>query len=69
LLVLKGLSMEKWMCWGAIGIAGLLALLFVLDLATPIKPFNGLSSFLDIVGVLACGIVAYLGWNAMQDLR
>ncbi len=65
---LKGLSMEKWMCWGAMGVAGLLALLFLLDLFAKF-PFGGLSKFVDVVGVLACGIVGYLGWDAFQDLR
>ena len=27
----KGLSMEKWLCWGSMGVAGFLLLLFVLD--------------------------------------
>jgi hypothetical protein len=69
MLALKGLSMEKWMCWGAIGVAGLLALLFILDMTPVFKPFNGMSVFLDILGILTCGVVAYLGWDAMQDLH
>ena len=28
----KGISMEKWLCWVSMGIAGLLLLLFLLDL-------------------------------------
>ena len=27
----RGLSMEKWLCWGSIGVAGVLGLLFLLD--------------------------------------
>jgi hypothetical protein len=64
----KGLSMEKWLCWGSMGVAGFLLLLFVLDIALHI-PFGGLSLIVDIIGILACGIVAYLGWDAFQDLR
>jgi hypothetical protein len=66
--VLKGLSMEKWLCWGAMGVAGLLGLLFLLDLFTKF-PYGGLSKVVDIVGLLACGILFYLGWDAFQDHR
>jgi hypothetical protein len=66
---LKGLSMEKWLCWGAIGVAGFMALLFLLDLLTKAIPFGGLNTFVDILGILSCGIVGYLGWDALQDLR
>ena len=34
MVAVKGLSMEKWLCWGSIGVAGLLLLLFLLDLFT-----------------------------------
>jgi hypothetical protein len=64
----KGLSMEKWLCWGSMGVAGLLLLLFVLDIALQI-PFGGLSLVVDIIGILAAAIVVYLGWDAFQDLR
>ena len=64
----KGLSMEKWLCWGSMGVAGLLLLLFVLDITLQI-PFGGLSLVVDIIGILAAAIVVYLGWDAFQDLR
>ena len=60
--------MEKWLCWGSMGVAGLLLLLFLLDIITGI-PFSKLSMFVDILGILACAIVVYLGWNAYRDLR
>src|SRR5437660_12874898 len=34
LAALKGLSMEKWMCWSGLGASGLVFLLFLLDLIT-----------------------------------
>jgi hypothetical protein len=64
----KGLSMEKWLCWGSMGVAGFLLLLFLLDLILGI-PFSGVSIVVDIFGILACGIVIYLGWNAFKDIR
>jgi hypothetical protein len=64
----KGLSMEKWFCWGSMGVAGLLLLLFILDAAINI-PFGGINLAVDIIGVLCCAILVYLGWNAYSDLR
>jgi hypothetical protein len=64
----KGLSMEKWLCWGSMGVSGFLLLLFLLDLVLGF-PFGKLSFLADVFGVLACAIVLYLGWDAFQDLR
>ena len=47
--------MEKWLCWGAAGVAGLLLLLFLLDFVlwmADVKgftPFGGLSPFVDFI--------------------
>ncbi len=62
--------MEKYMCYGALGVAALMFLLFLLDLAVGF-PFGGGSGFMlaDIFGLLAAGIIAYLGWNASKDLK
>lgn len=64
----KGLSMEKWLCWASMGIAGLLLLLFLLDIFLSI-PFGRISLVVDIVAVIACAIVVYLGYDAFRDLR
>jgi len=74
MLALRGLFMEKWMCWGAAGIAGFLLLLFLLDLVFMLAdmnfmPFGGLSGFVDVVCVLASGLLLYLSLDAMKDLR
>jgi len=61
--------MEKWLCWGAMGTAGGLLLMFVLDLFTQKIPFGGLSSVVDVLGIISCGLVGYLGWDAFKDLR
>jgi hypothetical protein len=65
---LKGLSMEKWLCWGSMGVAGLLLLLFLSDLLLKI-PFSGISSMVDIFGIIASALVLYLAWDASKDLR
>jgi hypothetical protein len=65
---MKGLSMEKWLCWAAMGISGGLLVLFLLDFLTGI-PFGKVSLFVDIVAIIACGIVLFLSWDAFRDLR
>jgi hypothetical protein len=64
----KGSSMEKWLCWGTMGLSGCLLILFILDLTIKI-PFGGLSAAVDILAVIACAVVGYLGWDAFRDLR
>jgi hypothetical protein len=64
----KGLSMEKWLCWSSMGVAGLLLFLFLLDLLLQV-PFGGISKAVDIFSILASGIVLYLAWDAYRDLR
>lgn len=61
--------MEKWMCYGALGVAGIMFLLFLLDLLMGIPFGGGPFSTVDIVGLLASVAVGYLGFNAMRDLR
>jgi threonine/homoserine/homoserine lactone efflux protein len=70
LIAVKGLSMEKWFCWAAMGTAGIVLLLFTLDLTLDM-PF-GLRSIglaVDILGMICGAVLLYLGWNAYRDLR
>jgi hypothetical protein len=64
----KGLFMEKWLCWSSMGVAGLLLLLFLLDLFLSV-PFGGISKTVDVLIVLSCGVVLYLAYDAFRDLR
>ncbi len=64
----KGLSMEKWLCWASMGISGGLLVLFLVDLILA-APFGGVSPIVDIIGIIACAIVFYLGWDAFKDIR
>ncbi|HEY3788543.1 MAG TPA: hypothetical protein VGL71_06790 [Urbifossiella sp.] len=70
--------MEKGLCYGALGIAALMLLIFLLDLfglrifgvgkdaaGKDINPFT----VVDVFGVLASGIVGYVAWNASRDLK
>jgi hypothetical protein len=64
----KGRSMEKRLCYGAMGVSGFLLLLFLLDLVSGF-PFGQINIFVDIVGILASGLVLYLAYDAFRDLR
>ncbi len=64
----KGLFMEKWLCWSSMGVAGLLILLFLLDLFLSV-PFGRVSPTVDVLVILSCGVVLYLAWDAFRDLR
>jgi hypothetical protein len=62
--------MEKWLCWGSLGVSGVLLLFFILDLIPGINfPFGGLDWLVDIFGILACGLVGYLAWDSFKELR
>lgn len=69
LAVPKGWLMEKWLCISAMSIGGLMALLFLLDLAIGM-PFGG-SPFLigNIFGLLASFIVIYLGYSSKKEVK
>ena len=60
--------MEKWMCWSALGASGVVFLLFLLDMILSM-PFGKLSPVVDILAMIACGLVAYVSWEALRDLR
>jgi hypothetical protein len=65
---LKGLFMERWLCWASMGVAGFLLLLFLLDLLVKV-PFGGMGTMVDGFGIVASGLVLYLGYDAFRDLR
>jgi hypothetical protein len=60
-------SMAKYLCWGSLGTAGLLLVLFIADLVIK-KPFSGLDPVVDVLGALASGLVGYVSWEAARDL-
>ena len=62
-------TMEKWLCWATMGISGLMMVLFLLDLVTKRIPFGGLNLLVDILAAASAGVVCFLAWDALQDLR
>jgi hypothetical protein len=67
----KGLSMDKWLCWGSMAVSTILLVLFALDLFLPtdLKPFGGLSAVIDVLCILASGLTFYLAFDAYRDVR
>ena len=69
LLARKGWAMEKYMCYGALGVAALMFLVFLLDLLAGF-PFGGGSfAVADVFGLIASAVVGYLGYNASRDIK
>lgn len=61
--------MDKILCFGSLGIAILMLLVFLLDLVAKVPFGGGPFTIVDIFGVVASAIVVYLAWNAAKDLR
>ena len=61
-------SASKNMIIGSWVVAGLVALIAILDLALAI-PFNRESVVMDVLFLLGAGVIFYMGWDAFQDLR
>lgn len=49
-------------------VAGLVGLIFVLDLAVSV-PFDRASVMMDVGALIAAGLLGYLSWDAMRDVR
>jgi hypothetical protein len=63
--------MEKGLCYGALGIAALMLVVFLLDLVG-LGIFGGKDGpfgVVDVFGIIASAIVGYLAWNASRDLK
>jgi hypothetical protein len=68
MIAVKGIFMEKGLCYGSMGVAGLLLLLFLLDALLGF-PFGRSSIVVDVFGILASALVLYLAFDAFRDLR
>jgi zinc transporter ZupT len=63
-----GSSMGKALCWAALGTAGLIGLLFLLDLIAGF-PFNKANWFLDILALLAAGIIIFVSIDTLREIK
>jgi hypothetical protein len=60
--------MAKKLIYGAMGAAGFVALLAILDLSLKV-PFGGYSTTMDILYLVAAAIVLYMGWDTYRENR
>lgn len=62
--------MDKKLCIGSLAVAGLMLLLFILDVAAGF-PFGGSGPFvfIDIVGIIASAILLYVAFQAFREVR
>jgi threonine/homoserine/homoserine lactone efflux protein len=60
--------MPKAVCWTGFGVAGLVFLLFLLDLVAGI-PFQKASMLMDILFMVGSLMLAYLSWSALREVR
>jgi hypothetical protein len=58
---------EKLLCYGAMGAAGLVALIFLLDIVAQI--FGGQSIVLDVLFILGAAFVLWQGFETSRELR
>jgi hypothetical protein len=58
--------MSKNLIFGSAAVAGLVALLAIMDLALRF-PFGGYSATTDILFLVGAGIVLYLGWDTFRE--
>ncbi len=58
---------EKILCYGAMVVAGLVVVLFLLDIL--LKVFGGQSLVLDICFILGAALVLWQGFETSRELR
>jgi hypothetical protein len=61
------MEIEKILCYGAMGITGILTLLFLLDAALGI-PFGRSSILLDVLFIVGGALVLWQGYETTREL-
>ena len=59
--------MHRGLCWVSLVVAGLLTLLFLLDLFSAF-PFNRASPTFDVFAAIAGGFIVFLCWDTLKEL-
>jgi hypothetical protein len=60
--------MPKALTIAGMAVAGLLLLVFLLDIAIGI-PFGGISMVMDIAFIAAAGMLGYVSWAAYREVK
>lgn len=58
---------EKWLCYGAMGAAGLVAVIFLLDIVAQL--LGGQSVILDVMFIIGAALVLWQGFETSRELR
>jgi uncharacterized membrane protein YuzA (DUF378 family) len=61
------MEIEKFLCFGAMGVAGLVAVIFLLDIVAQV--LGGQSMILDIMFILGAAFVLWQGFETTRELR
>jgi len=61
--------MDKALCYAALGVGALMAFVFLIDAIAGFPFGRGPFLVFDILGLLVAAMVAYLGFNALRDIR
>ena len=61
------LNLQKILCGAALAVAGLLGVVFLVDLAVGI-PFQRFSWATDLIVLLACGLIIWQGIETWNEL-
>lgn len=62
------MPITKKMIFGSMGVAGLVAVASIADLAIK-TPFGGYSTAMDIMFLVAAGIILYLGYDTYREMN
>ena len=62
-----GMKLQKILCGAALGISGLLALIFLLDLILGI-PFGRFAMWTDIIVLVSTGLILWQGIETWREL-
>jgi hypothetical protein len=65
----RGMSMEKRLCYVSLAVSVLLLVLFLPDMFLNFPFGKGISITVDIIVVICALLLGYLSWNALKDLR
>jgi len=60
--------MPKGLCVTGIAVAALLILLFALDVSLGF-PFRGASTSMDVAMIVSGGILGYISWSTLRELK
>jgi uncharacterized membrane protein len=61
------MEIDKLLCFGAMGVAGLVAVIFLLDMVAQV--LGGQSMILDIMFILGAAFVLWQGFETTRELR